>query len=65
MEKRLEQVLREGRQGLRASCTEAGWYHSGAAREDRAGTSRYRGHERRSADRKQGGTMELSASPLN
>ena len=64
-EKKLEKPRREGRLALKASCGEAGRYHSGAAREDRAGASRYRGHERRSADRKQGGTVELYASPLN
>ena len=40
-------------------------YHSRAAHEEWAGTSRYRGHERRSEDRKQGGTVERTASPLN
>ena len=40
-EKRLEKPRREGRLALKASCGEAGRYHSGAAREDRAGASRY------------------------
>lgn len=41
-------------------------YHSRAARDDRDGTSRYRGRERRSRwERKQGGTVELFASPLS
>ena len=41
-------------------------YHSRAARDDRAGPSRYRGHKRRPPGRKQGGTVEyvFRISPL-
>ncbi|WP_251317637.1 hypothetical protein [Flintibacter muris] len=48
---------------LQALCAETGRYHSGAVREDRTGASRYRGHERRLKNRKQGGTVELSLHP--
>ena len=63
-EKRSVETPREGRPVLKAPCVAADRYHSGAARDDRAGASRYRGHKRRSVDRKQGGTVEIS-SPLD
>ena len=59
-EKRSAEAPREERLAVKAFRAKAGRYHSGAVREDRAGASRYRGHERRSVDRKQGGTVELN-----
>ena len=58
------ETLREGRRVVEASCGAGGRYHSGAARETGTGapvtalTSDGEG-------RKQGGTVELTASPLN
>ena len=46
-EKRPAERTQRGAQTVKAPCAGNGRYHSGAAREDRAGPSRYRGHERR------------------